>query len=52
MFKSAMSLDGHRDQTGDSKWISGEESRGRAPLAAELDAVCVGIGTALRMTRC
>ncbi len=49
MFKSAMSLDGHvATQTGDSKWISGEESRGLVHRwRAELDAVCVGIGTAL-----
>lgn len=48
-FKSAMSLDGHvATQTGDSKWISGEESRGLVHRwRAELDAVCVGIGTAL-----
>jgi diaminohydroxyphosphoribosylaminopyrimidine deaminase/5-amino-6-(5-phosphoribosylamino)uracil reductase len=49
LFKSAMTLDGkvatHR---GDSKWISGEESRQLAHLwRAECDAVAVGIGTAL-----
>jgi diaminohydroxyphosphoribosylaminopyrimidine deaminase/5-amino-6-(5-phosphoribosylamino)uracil reductase len=49
MFKSAMSLDGHvATQTGDSKWISGEQSRGLVHRwRAEFDAVCVGIGTAL-----
>jgi diaminohydroxyphosphoribosylaminopyrimidine deaminase/5-amino-6-(5-phosphoribosylamino)uracil reductase len=49
LFKSAMTLDGkvatHR---GDSKWISGEESRQLAhQWRAECDAVAVGIGTAL-----
>ena len=49
LFKSAMTLDGkvatHR---GDSKWISGEESRRLAhQWRAECDAVAVGIGTAL-----
>jgi diaminohydroxyphosphoribosylaminopyrimidine deaminase/5-amino-6-(5-phosphoribosylamino)uracil reductase len=49
VFKSAMSLDGKvATQTGDSKWISGEESRGLVHRwRAEVDAVCVGIGTAL-----
>jgi diaminohydroxyphosphoribosylaminopyrimidine deaminase/5-amino-6-(5-phosphoribosylamino)uracil reductase len=49
MFKSAMSLDGHvATQTGDSKWISGEESRALVHRwRAQVDAVCVGIGTAL-----
>ena len=49
MFKSAMSLDGKvATQTGDSKWISGEESRKLVHRwRAEADAVCVGIGTAL-----
>jgi diaminohydroxyphosphoribosylaminopyrimidine deaminase / 5-amino-6-(5-phosphoribosylamino)uracil reductase len=49
VFKSAMSLDGKvATQTGDSKWISGEESRKLAHRwRAEADAVCVGIGTAL-----
>ncbi len=49
VFKSAMSLDGKvATQTGDSKWISGEESRKLVHRwRAEVDAVCVGIGTAL-----
>jgi diaminohydroxyphosphoribosylaminopyrimidine deaminase/5-amino-6-(5-phosphoribosylamino)uracil reductase len=49
MFKSAISLDGHvATQTGDSKWISGERSRGLVHRwRAEVDAVCIGIGTAL-----
>jgi diaminohydroxyphosphoribosylaminopyrimidine deaminase / 5-amino-6-(5-phosphoribosylamino)uracil reductase len=49
VFKSAMSLDGHvATQTGDSKWISGEESRSLVHRwRAEFDAVCIGIGTAL-----
>jgi diaminohydroxyphosphoribosylaminopyrimidine deaminase / 5-amino-6-(5-phosphoribosylamino)uracil reductase len=49
MFKSAMSLDGHvATQTGDSKWISGEESRSLVHRwRADFDAVCIGIGTAL-----
>jgi diaminohydroxyphosphoribosylaminopyrimidine deaminase/5-amino-6-(5-phosphoribosylamino)uracil reductase len=49
VFKSAMSLDGKvATQTGDSKWISGEESRRLVHRwRAESDAVCVGIGTAL-----
>jgi diaminohydroxyphosphoribosylaminopyrimidine deaminase/5-amino-6-(5-phosphoribosylamino)uracil reductase len=49
LFKSAMSLDGHvATQTGDSKWISGEESRALVHRwRAEVDAVCIGIGTAL-----
>jgi diaminohydroxyphosphoribosylaminopyrimidine deaminase/5-amino-6-(5-phosphoribosylamino)uracil reductase len=44
-----MSLDGHvATQTGDSKWISGEESRGLVHRwRAEFDGVCIGIGTAL-----
>jgi diaminohydroxyphosphoribosylaminopyrimidine deaminase / 5-amino-6-(5-phosphoribosylamino)uracil reductase len=48
-FKSAMSLDGKvATQTGDSKWISGEESRNLVhQWRAEVDAVCIGIGTAL-----
>ncbi len=49
LFKSAMTLDGKvATRTGDSKWISGEDSRARAHLwRAERDAVVVGIGTAL-----
>ena len=49
MFKSAMTLDGKvATRTGDSKWISGEDSRARSHLwRAERDAVAVGIGTAL-----
>ncbi|HEX8101578.1 MAG TPA: bifunctional diaminohydroxyphosphoribosylaminopyrimidine deaminase/5-amino-6-(5-phosphoribosylamino)uracil reductase RibD [Solirubrobacteraceae bacterium] len=49
LFKSAMTLDGKvATRTGDSKWISGEESRMRAHRwRAECDAVAVGIGTAL-----
>jgi diaminohydroxyphosphoribosylaminopyrimidine deaminase/5-amino-6-(5-phosphoribosylamino)uracil reductase len=49
MFKSAMSLDGHvATQTGDSKWISGEQSRDLVHRwRAEVDAICIGIGTAL-----
>jgi diaminohydroxyphosphoribosylaminopyrimidine deaminase/5-amino-6-(5-phosphoribosylamino)uracil reductase len=49
LFKSAMTLDGKvATRVGDSKWISGEESRFRAHhWRAECDAVAVGIGTAL-----
>ena len=49
LFKSAMTLDGKvATRTGDSKWISGEESRRLAHRwRAERDAVVVGIGTAL-----
>jgi diaminohydroxyphosphoribosylaminopyrimidine deaminase / 5-amino-6-(5-phosphoribosylamino)uracil reductase len=49
IFKSAMTLDGKvATRTGDSQWISGEESRARAHRwRAEADAVVVGIGTAL-----
>jgi diaminohydroxyphosphoribosylaminopyrimidine deaminase/5-amino-6-(5-phosphoribosylamino)uracil reductase len=49
IFKSAMSLDGRvATLTGDSKWISGEESRRLVHRwRAEVDAVCVGVGTAL-----
>jgi diaminohydroxyphosphoribosylaminopyrimidine deaminase/5-amino-6-(5-phosphoribosylamino)uracil reductase len=49
LFKSAMTLDGKvASSRGDSKWISGEESRRIAHhWRAECDAVAVGIGTAL-----
>jgi len=49
LFKSAMTLDGKvATRTGDSKWISGEPSRRQAHRwRAEVDAVVVGIGTAL-----
>ena len=49
LFKSAMTLDGKvATQTGDSKWISGEDSRALAHRwRASVDAVAVGIGTAL-----
>jgi diaminohydroxyphosphoribosylaminopyrimidine deaminase/5-amino-6-(5-phosphoribosylamino)uracil reductase len=48
-FKSAMSLDAKvATQTGDSKWISGEESRRLVHRwRGEIDSVCIGIGTAL-----
>ena len=49
LFKSAMTLDGKvATSAGDSKWISGEESRREAHhWRASVDAVAVGIGTAL-----
>ena len=49
LFKSAMTLDGKvATRTGDSKWISGEDSRARShEWRAQRDAVAVGIGTAL-----
>jgi diaminohydroxyphosphoribosylaminopyrimidine deaminase/5-amino-6-(5-phosphoribosylamino)uracil reductase len=49
LFKSAMTLDGKvATGSGDSKWISGEESRLMAHRwRASVDAVIVGIGTAL-----
>jgi diaminohydroxyphosphoribosylaminopyrimidine deaminase/5-amino-6-(5-phosphoribosylamino)uracil reductase len=49
LFKSAMTLDGKvATRAGDSKWISGEHSRELAhQWRAEVDAVVVGIGTAL-----
>jgi diaminohydroxyphosphoribosylaminopyrimidine deaminase/5-amino-6-(5-phosphoribosylamino)uracil reductase len=49
LFKSAMTLDGKvATRGGDSKWISGEESRRLAHhWRAQCDAVAVGIGTAL-----
>lgn len=47
--KWAMSLDGKIcTRTGDSKWISGEESRRKVhELRGRMDAIIVGIGTAL-----
>jgi diaminohydroxyphosphoribosylaminopyrimidine deaminase / 5-amino-6-(5-phosphoribosylamino)uracil reductase len=49
LFKSAMTLDGKvATRTGDSKWISGEDSRRLSHhWRADCDAVVVGIGTAL-----
>lgn len=49
LFKSAMTLDGKvATRAGDSKWISGEQSRATAhALRARVDAVAIGIGTAL-----
>ena len=49
LFKSAMTLDGKvATRTGDSKWISGEDSRALAHRwRAAVDAVAVGVGTAL-----
>ncbi len=49
LFKSAMTLDGKvATRGGDSKWISGEDSRRLAHhWRAQCDAVAVGIGTAL-----
>src|ERR1700682_1751142 len=49
LFKSAMTLDGKvATRTGDSKWISGEDSRALGHRwRASVDAVVVGIGTAL-----
>jgi diaminohydroxyphosphoribosylaminopyrimidine deaminase/5-amino-6-(5-phosphoribosylamino)uracil reductase len=49
LFKSAMTLDGKvATRSGDSKWISSEDSRHLAHhWRAECDAVAVGIGTAL-----
>jgi diaminohydroxyphosphoribosylaminopyrimidine deaminase / 5-amino-6-(5-phosphoribosylamino)uracil reductase len=49
LFKSAMTLDGKvATRDGDSKWISGVESRELAHhWRASVDAVVIGIGTAL-----
>ncbi|GAC1322789.1 MAG: bifunctional diaminohydroxyphosphoribosylaminopyrimidine deaminase/5-amino-6-(5-phosphoribosylamino)uracil reductase RibD [Thermoleophilaceae bacterium] len=49
IWKAAMTLDGKvATSRGDSKWISGEQSRLRAHRwRAEADAVVVGLGTAL-----
>jgi len=49
LFKSAMTLDGKvATRAGDSKWISGEQSRRLAHRwRADCDAVAVGIGTAI-----
>jgi diaminohydroxyphosphoribosylaminopyrimidine deaminase/5-amino-6-(5-phosphoribosylamino)uracil reductase len=49
LFKSAMTLDGKvATRSGDSKWISGDNSRHLAHhWRAECDAVAVGIGTAV-----
>ncbi len=48
VLKAAMTLDGKvATRTGDSRWISGDESRARAHRwRAELDAIAVGIHTA------
>ena len=49
ILKSALTLDGRTaSRTGDSRWISGVESRERVHhWRAEADAVAVGIGTAI-----
>ena len=49
VLKSALTLDGKvATRSGDSRWISTEASRARVhALRAEVDAVAVGIGTAL-----
>ncbi len=48
--KAALSLDGNMAlETGESKWISGAESRKRAHMMrAENDAILVGVGTVLQ----
>jgi diaminohydroxyphosphoribosylaminopyrimidine deaminase/5-amino-6-(5-phosphoribosylamino)uracil reductase len=47
--KFAMSLDGKiATRTGDSRWVTGEEARGRVQqMRAASDAIMVGIGTVL-----
>ncbi len=47
-FKTAISLDGHiATRTGDSRWISGEESRRKSQeLRHEYDAILIGANTA------
>ena len=52
VLKMAMSLDGKiATHTGDSRWISSEESREQVhDLRAQLDAILIGSGTALRDT--
>jgi diaminohydroxyphosphoribosylaminopyrimidine deaminase/5-amino-6-(5-phosphoribosylamino)uracil reductase len=49
VFKSAMSLDGKvATQTGDSKWISGAESRRLVhEWRSQVDSIGIGIGTAI-----
>jgi diaminohydroxyphosphoribosylaminopyrimidine deaminase/5-amino-6-(5-phosphoribosylamino)uracil reductase len=49
VFKTAMTLDGKvATSSGDSKWISGADSRARVHRwRSEFDAVAVGLGTAL-----
>ncbi|CAA9513608.1 MAG: Diaminohydroxyphosphoribosylaminopyrimidine deaminase / 5-amino-6-(5-phosphoribosylamino)uracil reductase [uncultured Solirubrobacterales bacterium] len=49
VLKSALTLDGKvATRAGDSRWISSEASRARVhALRAEVDAVAIGIGTAL-----
>jgi diaminohydroxyphosphoribosylaminopyrimidine deaminase/5-amino-6-(5-phosphoribosylamino)uracil reductase len=48
--KWAMTADGHlATRTGDSRWVTSEESRARGRLLrAESDALLVGVGTVLR----
>jgi diaminohydroxyphosphoribosylaminopyrimidine deaminase/5-amino-6-(5-phosphoribosylamino)uracil reductase len=50
VLKAAVSLDGKiATQTGDSRWISGEQSRQRVhELRDQIDAVMVGLGTIRR----
>ena len=53
ILKWAQSLDGKiATRTGDSKWISGEESRAEAHrLRGRVDAVIVGVGTVVPTIR-